>query len=132
MSFPFQIKKSYHFEVYPPSLGNDFKNVTILGILDFDTAHRFADLHVRHPLYYPSLPAGTVNDPTAFTYLRIRTEGGEERIIALEWIRQESIVQVDSASVVVRFNQFTVTDIPTLRQVLAENGFTNFTITQTD
>lgn len=130
-TYPFQLKKTYSFDIYPSAiLGADFNNCTVLDILSYTTASKFTNLAVKHPLIYPTLPQGYANDPTEYTYLMVRTEAGDEVILANEWIRQDSITEVQSAVVHVKLTDFPVTDIPLLRTVLAENGFKNFTVTQ--
>lgn len=59
MSYNFEIKKTYSFRVYPAGiLGNNFDNVTVLGILDRATAQTITNITTKHPLIYPTLPSG--------------------------------------------------------------------------
>lgn len=128
--FNFKIKNSYSFEVHPSSvLGNDFKNVTILAILDRATAETITNITVKHPLIYPLLPAGTINDPDAYTYLKIEHESGDTTVIAYEWIRTDTIVEVESQELIITVRDAnTAGDVEIIRNALAYNGFNDVTI----
>lgn len=132
MSYNFEIKKTYSFRVYPAGiLGNNFDNVTVLGILDRATAQTITNITTKHPLIYPTLPSGSPEDPDDYTYLKIRFESGDITAIAQEWIQPNSIQLVEEATCVVRLQQFSPAKLTLLREVLSANGFRNFTVTMT-
>lgn len=129
MAFPFEIKKTYNFELYPSSiLGNNFQRVTVLGIIDRETAETFTNITTKHPLVFPYLPSGTPNDPDDYTYLKIRHESGIITAIAVEWIQPQTIELVENIDAMVRINNFSPSQISLLREVLVANGFTDFNI----
>lgn len=126
----FEIKRSYSFQVYPSSmLGNDFNNVTVLAKLDRESAELLEPVSLRHPLIYPFLPSGTVDNPDDYTYLKLKHPSGVISVIAVEWIQADTVVALEAGKVVVEFNNFTNDRLSLLRDVLNANGFSGFTIT---
>lgn len=132
MAYAYKLKKTYSFQVYPSAvLGHAFRDVTVLGILDYTTAMRIKNIRDKHPLYYPYLPSGTPDSPEDYTYLRVMLADGTEDIIAAEWIRESTITETDKGGCTVRFSSFDFTQLATLQEVLEANGFSGFTITTT-
>ena len=129
MSYPFELKCTYNFEVYPSAiLGNDFNNVTVLGIMDMASADVITNITTLHALVYPLLPTGSPVDPEDYTYLKVRQESGEIRVIAIEWIQPATIEKLNEGICIVRFNRLSPTKTTELRTALSANGFTDFTI----
>lgn len=125
----FQPRGIYTFEVYPSViLGNDFKNVTVQGVLDAESANAVTNIYTRHSQIYPYLPAGTINDPESYTYLKIRTEAGVVMAIAVEWIVPATVTSKTEAPLTVYFQAFPPNKIPFLRQLLASNDLPAFEI----
>ena len=49
MSYNFQIREIYSFDVYPTAvLGNGFKNVTVLAVMDQESANQLIDTTALH------------------------------------------------------------------------------------
>lgn len=129
MAYNFKLKTTYSFEVYPaPIIGTTFKNVTVLGIIDRDTAETIINVATHHPAIYPYLPEGTVNNPDDYTYLKLRTENGDITVVAIEWIRENTIEELKSRHLVVDFPDFDPTKLSFLRELLAENNMPNYTL----
>lgn len=121
----FVLKKVYNFSVYPVNLlGDIFQNVTVMGILDEETARGFIDTVGRHKLVYPQLPEGTPNDWAAYNYLKLRLENGDSTIIGIPWIRQDTVVEVTAQQIKAVISNVTVADIPNIRSALLANGYT--------
>jgi hypothetical protein len=120
----FKPKGLYSFSVYPTAvLGTGFENVTVLAILDQETANAFTETRSKHIQVYPYLPAGTPNDPAAYNYLRVRRASGEIEIIGQAWIIPESVVLVNLQTITVRIANMAMDDVPKLREILAANGY---------
>jgi hypothetical protein len=129
MSYPFSIKKVYHFDVYPSGiLGNDFQNVTVLSIMDYESAIQMADIPAIHANVFPTLPAGTPEDPSATNYLKIRTANGQTTVLGLSWIKEETVQEVNSIAVQVTISGVATEDVSRIRVALAQNGFNNLDI----
>lgn len=128
MSYPFKLKTTYSFDLYPSALlGNGLQNVTVVGIVDRETAETISNITTKHPLVYPYLPEGTPNDPDVYTYLKIKTQNGEVTVVAVEWIREETIVELKHKHLVLDFPDFDPTKLALLRELLAENDMPGYT-----
>jgi hypothetical protein len=89
-----QVNQKISFEVYPSAqLGNVFKNVTYCGEFDAQLAQTLGEaIYPAHANVYPSLPAGVPNDPTQYSWIRIKFDSGEYAVIGSPWIRAGTIV----------------------------------------
>ncbi len=129
MSSPFVVNGKYSFEVFPAQiLGNDFKNVTILGIVHPSIAQNFLDIEASHIQVYPYLPAGAPDDARGYDYVMLKTVSGETTVLGLPWINQETIVNVESGTMLVEILNVTSQDIQRVSDALVVNGFHQFNI----
>ena len=87
------------FEVYPSAqFGYSFKDVTIAAFIDASIAMSLGtDLIALHQNVYPSLPAGTPDDPMQYSYVMVKNYNNESTILGIPWIRESTIV-VNSGS----------------------------------
>lgn len=131
MSSPFSIKNVYNFDVYPSSiLGTNFQNVTVLSIMDYETALSMgADAAGNHANMYPLLPEGTPDDPSATDYIRILTSSGVKTILAVSWIDLSTLELVESRTAVVTIEGVTANDVPNIIAALNQNGFNSIAVT---
>lgn len=121
----FALQSTYSFNVYPVAeIGNDFQNVVVLAILDEETARSYIDTRAMHIKVYPRLPASTPDDPTAYSYVKLRTVSGATRVIGMPWIIQESIELVTRSTVVLEIENVSASDQVRIRNALAMNGYT--------
>lgn len=127
MSYPFKIKSTYSFEVYPDTvIGNNYTNVTVLGIVDYQTALSMGvDIDAIHVNVFPLLPQGLPDDPQATEYLKIRTSSNIETVIGLNWIRENTIEEVESLRAVVTVEGVTSLDLPKILLAIQQNGYNN-------
>ena len=129
MSYPFQNRQVYSFDVYPlAALGNNFKNVTVMAVMDAETAAQSIDIQAQHVAYFPFLPAGTPNDPRAYDYVKIKTLAGNTAILGLAWINEATIVQVESVTIVATVYGAASSDVTKIRNALIQNGFNNVSV----
>lgn len=125
----FVVNGKYSFEVFPTALlGNDFKNVTILGIIHPTIAQNFLDIEAMHVQVYPYLAAGTPNDARGYEYVMIRTVSGVTTVLGLPWINADTIENVESGTMVVEIVNVTSQDIQRVSDALIANGFNQFNI----
>lgn len=130
MSYPFELKKVYSFDVFAPSiLGTEFKNVTILSIMDYETALQQADIPAIHTNVYPDLPSGLPDDPSQYDYVRIRTASGVATILGIPWIDLDTVELVESRRMTVKIEGVSSADVERVRIALVQNGFNNIEIT---
>lgn len=129
MSYPFELKKVYNFDVHPSALlGNDFKNVTILAILDYETALQYGDLPAMHVNVYPHLPTGIPDDPSQYDYVRVRLASGDATVLGIPWIDESTIELIASMRMNVTIEGVGASDVERVRLALAQNGYNNFEI----
>lgn len=125
-----KINSRYGFDVYPTSvIGNNFKNVQVLALMDATTASQYADIFALHEAVRPFLPAGTVTDPLKFTYVRLQTSNGTTAVVADEWINQGTIVEVLSSRISIVVNNASPSDPARLRNLLLGANFPDIEIT---
>lgn len=126
----FKIGSSYTFNIYPYSvLPSTFTNVTCTGIFSASTASKFLDIQAMHARVYPLLPKGTPNSPTGYTYAQFELPSGTTQILGIPWINMDTLVENTNTEIVVTISNKTVSDIPTIRDILLSNGIDKLTIT---
>lgn len=120
------IKSDYDFSFLAPAILETGYRATLLGILDFDTAIAMqTDLVAIHAQVYPNLRAGTPIAADALTYLRIRTQSGDVRVIAQEWLAADPIL-VTNGTVWFQVYNVTSSDSRVISDLLIANGYTTF------
>lgn len=123
----FAIKQAYSFQVYPAALlGNGFQNVVVMAIMDFESANREGvDPTALHVQVYPTLPAGTPNDPSQYTYVKLKMPNGDTTILGLPWIKEDTVEQITSNTITATITGVTAADLPRVKNALTQNGFGN-------
>lgn len=129
MAYPFELKKVYNFDVYPATiLGNDFQNVTIMAVMDYESAIQLADIPARHVNVFPYLPSGTPDDPAMYDYVKIKTASGENTILGIPWINLDTLTLVQSLTIVATIDGVSGADVERVRVALVQNGYNNLDI----
>lgn len=108
----------------PGILGTSWERVVILSILDADDATRFIDPRSMHQAVYPSLPAGTPNDPTRYQFLKVKTTNGSITAIGLPWVDPNTVIIHEETVVDFRVHGITAADVSRLREALIVAGAT--------
>lgn len=125
----FQLKKVYSFDVYPTSvLGSNFKNVTVLAVMDQEMANKEIDTQALHIQVYPSLPNGTPNQADGYNYVKIRTPANTTTILGMAWIKEDTIEEIASVTINVKLGNVTASDVTRIRNALVQNGFNNLIV----
>lgn len=128
--YPFVIKGVYSFTLYPATVvPGDFTNVTIMAIMDYDSALQLADIPAIHTNVFPYLPSGTPNDPSQYDYVKIKLSSGVITVLGMPWINQSTIALVQSLTATVVIEGVSNNDGPRIRDCLVQNGFNNVVIT---
>ena len=126
MAISLEVLRTYSFDVYTAAVtGNNFKNVTLLGIVDWETAGTLIDVVAKHRACYPLLPAGLVDDPTLYRYLKIKTPSGGITALAYEWIRADTIVESTAKTAIIKLANVSPDQQVAIRNALVQNGFAN-------
>ena len=130
--YNFQIGVVYSFNSLAAAiLGAEFVNVKLVAILDYDTAMQFSNVALMNKQILPLLPVGTPADPTAYTYLKFKTPVGTNIILAYNWIDTSTITITAGTTITVVVNNASTADVTTIKNVLAQLGYTNFSVTAT-
>jgi hypothetical protein len=130
MSYPFNIRGVYSFDVYPSTiLGSEYQNCTVMSYMDYETALQQADIPAIHTQVYPYLPSGTPDDPSQYDYIKIKMSDGSTVILGIAWINLSSVTEIDSVKFNVVIEGVASSDVTKLRNALSQNGFNNFNIT---
>jgi hypothetical protein len=121
----FPLSKQVSFEVYPSLiLGNNFKNVKVMGIVDADTARMLGlDAPAMHANVYPTLPQGSVDAYDEYLYVRVKHSNGQQSILGLPWIKTSSVQVLDYTNVMVRVGNVNPGEAEKILEALAANGF---------
>lgn len=126
----FLIRQVYNFDVYPAALlGSNFKNVTVLALMDRDTANQNIDTQALHVQIYPLLPAGTPNSPDGYDYVKVKLASGETATLGIAWIKPDTVQLVDSRTITVQIAGASAVDVSRVRDALVQNGFSAINIT---
>lgn len=123
------IRSTYSFDVYPSSvLTTEFKNCTLLSVLDPTDAATQLDIMAIHAQVYPYLPKGLPDDPMQFTYYKFRLPSGVNTIIADAWINHTTVKETTSTTISIEVANCVPQDIDKLRRVLESNGYSHISL----
>lgn len=126
--YQLEIQGIYNFTMRAGAiLGYTFKNATVKGILDFDSANVIEDVTPIHASVYSELPSGTPKNARDLVYVKVVTSTGETRVWALNWIASQPEL-VTSSTLQVIISNAVISDIERLRQVLKTNGWNQIEI----
>ena len=126
------IGKVVSFSVYPVSLlGTGFQRVTILGILDYESAQQYINPAVMSVNVYPSLPQGTITDYTKYQYLKVKLANDTNTCVAIEWIDTSTYVVHHGVNITFTLNDAVASDVDKVRMILAANGYSNVKFSMT-
>lgn len=119
------LRKTYDFGVYGSTvLGNNYKHVTVLAYLDYESAIQFGqDIRALHQQLYAYLPTGTPNDPTQYNYYKLKTLNGSTIVLGELWISPGTVTEVASGPAMVKIPDVTAADFVKIRNALSSNGF---------
>jgi hypothetical protein len=88
---------------------------------------------VNHANIYSSLPTVPYNpipdDYTKYNYFLIKLSNNELIEIGIPWINPTSLTRLLRGKIIVSINDFDVSQLPSLKELLTTNGYLNITIT---
>lgn len=129
MTYPVEVGKAYDFSVYPSTvIPGDYTNVTVLAILDADSARSIVDIDALHAAVYPYLPVGTLDDANAYYYVKVQLSNGVKTALGITWINQSTITPRVSTKIHVLIDNAATTDVERVRQCLMMNGFNHLIV----
>lgn len=111
----------------PAVLGALRENVTVLAILDLDTAQMLSDVRAKHVQvrnYIATLPqsAGSYN------YVKLRYGNGDIEILGVPWIDASTIEVITDRKLVITIGNVSDSTEQLVRQALLQNGIENFEV----
>lgn len=122
--------KLVSFETYAANiLGDTYKSVKLLSIVDFETARLFGDVANIAISVYPSLPVGTPKDYKKYHYAKVQHSSGDVICIALPWINNDTIRYHTNVVATVKIQLNDIETLDKLRRILAANNLTPLEIT---
>lgn len=122
--------KVLSFEVYPSAiLGDNFRTVKLLSIVDFSTARMYSDVANLSVSVYPSLPVGTPKDYKQYNYLKIEFSNGDVSCVALPWINLDTVVFHTDVVATVKIKLDSIDSIDKIRRLLVANNLNLLEIT---
>lgn len=120
----FKVGTTYTFDVYGPSiLGDQFQNLKLASIEDFEKAFLQDDVVSRHNLMMSSLDPSVSRDPTTLIYGIFRNSAGKSIVLALDWIDGESVITVTNFIIDLVVNLSKPEDKARLINALDREGF---------
>lgn len=124
----FELKKTYSFDIYPKNyFENDFDNVTVVGVFDYSTAVKFADIDTIHAAIRNSVPH-IPDSPNDYTYIQFEGKSGNRVILGTPWIKNDTIKNIDSKKIIIEVSDVSADNIKDISAALSQNGFDNFKI----
>ena len=122
--------KILSFDVYPENiLGDNYKTVKLLSIVDFATARMYADIGNIAISVYPTLPVGTPKDYKKYNYVKVEHSNGDVSCIALCWINLDTIQFHNDVIVTIKVKLDTIDTVDTIRRLLIANNIKPLEIT---
>lgn len=130
MTYNYVIGQTYSFQVYPPALGNDWSNVKVTSVMSYEDAVKETDVASLHIQFYPyfGTQTNTPNDPSAYLYIKVKTQNGDTTILGTAWINDSSVTQVTAQTITAVIANVTPQDIPKIQAALVANGYNNVTV----
>lgn len=123
------IGKVYTFNTQSPAfLGAIIERAKLKSITDADNARKFAPIDQLHAQIYPSLPAGTPNDPNAAIYYVFEGQNKSTVVLAEHWINEPSIELIEHIEIGVTVTRASISDVEKIRIALSAAGIQDFTI----
>ncbi len=119
------IRDVVSFSLYDnTTIGTVFSRVRIIGVVDYDTASNAIDPVALHEDIITNLPEGSIDDPTAYSYLKVQMENGNKTFIGMPWINMSTLERVGSSKLQLTIDEVNSDDVPRILAALTSNGFT--------
>lgn len=130
MAATLEILNKYNFDTYAPHVfGNNYRVMLLVNIATYRAASRERDVETQHNAVYPLLPTGTPRDYRQLTYLQFEDLNGQSVWLAKEWLNESSLELINANTLNISVTYASPNDVTLIREVLAQNGFTDIVIT---
>jgi len=121
----FEIHGLYNLTTYAPALfGLNFKRVKVVGIVDYETAKKYANVDLIQRQIFSLLPAGTPDKLSRYSYVLLETTSNTKTVLAYPWIVEDSITAITVSHLNISVVNVDDTDVNKVRDVLNSMGYT--------
>lgn len=128
------INKVYSFDTLAPiKLGQEYKNIRLATIMDYETACKHTNVSELHAIVYPIIKDKHIsldNDPTTYTYLGFDTGADTIYVLAKEWINMNTLVEENKTTTTIVIRNTSTEEVMLLQTTLGRLGFTDFELSQ--
>jgi hypothetical protein len=135
MTYNYQLGQILSFDTNAASvLGQSFENVTVLSLMDPQSANNVIDIVGMHAAVYPLLVQAGLsvpNDPSQYNYLKIRTQAGKVTCLGMPWINESTITATTNQVITAVIAGVTAADVQGVQNALIANGYNQFKVTIT-
>jgi len=122
------IGSAVRFDTAAPSvLGANRANVTVVAVLDLDTAMLLSDVRSKHAQvknYLQSLPQSA----GSYSYVKLRYSHGDVEVLGVPWIKNDTIEVITNRKMVITIPSITDSTENLVKQALLQNGISDFKI----
>lgn len=121
----FELLNRYNFTTYAPAVfGGSFKRAKVIGIVDYETAKKYANVDLVQRQVFALLPPGTPDRISKYMFVLIELPGGIKNVLAYPWIIATTIIKVEATNLVISVTDVDDTDMAKIRDVLNTMGYT--------
>lgn len=101
-----------------------FENVTVVALLDADTARTLIDPYSLHANVYSNLAdKGCPDDPERYNYLKVKLSNGSYTAVGVPWINDTTIEKLDSQTAQLKIQGVNGNDLDRLVQQISALGY---------
>lgn len=102
-----------------------YHRVKVLAVIPAKFSDKFGeDVYTLHAQIYRLLPPGTIqDDPESYQYIVVELEDGQNRVVGLPWIKDDTIRVHDSSTVTFTVEDMPQEDINDVRDYFARKGY---------
>lgn len=120
----FKIGKTYNFNTLAPVIIGDLQEMMkVLSIMSFDEAIKQYDVVTLHENVRHHINANLlVND---LTFILFKCSDGTKKIIPLEYINSNSIVEVEKVKIIIELEAINNEDLQIIKETLINAGYLN-------
>lgn len=124
------LNKVYKFNTIAPGiLGATFENMKVVGIINYKEALLFEDIISIHTKVTTTVT--NVSLPMDYqdcTYVKFENGSGLTKILALEYIQADSIVEIQTKKLIITINNFSDQDPTIVSNALKDLGYWDFAV----
>ena len=125
----FKTGGNYDFNTIAPITLNNYKNVKVSGIIDFDIAINFEDVIGINEKIKEELGRDITGIETSKFYI-FKGFNDEKIILSELWIVPDSIKQIESVDLLVKVKNVEDTDLYVIQNLLRKAGYMNVEISK--